>query len=172
MAKTESQRAYMQAYREKNKEGIKQQRKDWYRRNKESVRVYNAAQYSKNAERNRARTRAWHDANPEASKAQNAEWHKRNRAAASEKTGRRRAAVANAAVAWADAAVIADLYTLAAVYRGCGINAHVDHILPLRAKLVCGLHVEHNLTVILAEDNLRKKNKYTPEIIQNSRKDD
>lgn len=40
-----------------------------------------------------------------------------------------------------------------------GVTHHVDHVVPLISDKVCGLHVSSNLRVILASDNLTKKNK-------------
>lgn len=37
---------------------------------------------------------------------------------------------------------------------------HVDHIIPLKNELVCGLHIWSNLRVIPKQLNLKKGNKY------------
>lgn len=42
-----------------------------------------------------------------------------------------------------------------------GIEWHVDHIIPLKGKHVCGLHVWNNFAVIPKVENLRKGNKYS-----------
>jgi len=56
--------------------------------------------------------------------------------------------------------MIESLYTIAHMLtESTGIQHHVDHIQPLQGKKVSGLHVQDNLQVVTAEDNIRKKNR-------------
>ena len=74
----------------------------------------------------------------------------------------RRCAKIERTVSWADLDLIKAIYTeCAALNAEHGKRAyHVDHIIPLQGKWVSGLHVENNLRIILAKDNLTKSNKY------------
>ena len=54
-------------------------------------------------------------------------------------------------------------------YKNCPLGHHVDHIIPLQGIYAKGMHTIKNLQYLLAEDNIRKKNKFEPfvEIICN-----
>lgn len=59
--------------------------------------------------------------------------------------------------------MIKEAYTLAALRtKLTGIVWEVDHVIPLRGKKVCGLHIITNLQVIPRKENNAKRNKYEP----------
>lgn len=54
----------------------------------------------------------------------------------------------------------ADLDEINNIYSNCPVGFHVDHIIPLKHDLVCGLHVANNLQYLSAEDTLKKSNTF------------
>jgi len=80
-------------------------------------------------------------------------------------TAKRKAQKLQATPGWANDFFIAEIYDLAQRRtKATGFKWHVDHAIPLQSKLVCGLHVEHNLAVIPAAINCSKSNRYLPDL--------
>ena len=77
---------------------------------------------------------------------------------------KRRANLKSGTPPWADNKAIEAKYKEAAeLTKKTGVIHHVDHVIPLTNHKVCGLHVETNLQVIPATENIRKRNSFGSE---------
>ena len=111
------------------------------------------------------RSKEWATANPEKQAARVKSWAAANPAKVTMKAGRRRASRLLATPLWANEFIISEAYELAQMRtKVTGIVWHVDHVVPLTSKLVCGLHCEHNIRVIPGSENIAKNNRYWPDM--------
>lgn len=120
--------------------------RDWYEKNKEQV-----------CARRRAYA-AQPDVKPKRAAAKKA-WAQKNAAKLTARENHRRAVAVMATPEWADKDDILCVYE-----EGRHFGMHVDHIVPLQSKIVCGLHVWDNLQILPAKANLSKGNRVWPDM--------
>jgi hypothetical protein len=81
------------------------------------------------------------------------------------KVASRRRLVLLATPKWAKCDSILAFYEEAQVVSAAtGVVHHVDHIVPLTSKYVCGLHCEANLRVLPGAENISKSNRKWPDM--------
>lgn len=147
----EEQRAWREAHPGHNVE--------WYAKHRERIRALNAEKRAANREGERLKRKAWREANPETARECALRWYRANPDRYTEYAANRRARVRQAVPSWFDREAVALIYAeAAALTEATGIMHHVDHVIPLKGKNVCGLHVQGNLRAVPAEVNLRKSN--------------
>lgn len=135
------------------------------RANPKKILARNAKWQKENPELFRAQKARWRANNKAHLAAYNAAWVISNRAKHNAKSSRRRAAELQATPAWANKNYIEDCYAQAAIRtKRDGVPWHVDHIVPLKSPLVCGLHWEENLQVIPGRVNQQKHNRVWPDM--------
>jgi hypothetical protein len=115
--------------------------------------------------RRNKRTAQWQANNREASRTKGRDWTRNNPDKNSARVARRRAALIAATPTWVPQEQFLPVYSLAQrLSKSTGVLHHVDHIVPLKGKTVCGLHVPWNLRAIPAVDNIKKGAKLIEEI--------
>ena len=125
---------------------------NWGKRNPEKLLDAQRRSYSRNSAKRVQSVKAWIKRN-----------YEHARAIKNSCNANRRAALLNATPSWANRKEMMHFYRLYRLARELtlldGINYQVDHIVPLKSPIVCGLHVENNLQVITATENLLKLNR-------------
>jgi hypothetical protein len=174
--KKAKRKARAKSYYEANKERIRAKHKAHYAANKEKFAAAHKAYYEANKEVLLAGSRAWKAANKDKHKEQSRRSYLKNkdlvneRAVARAKTNPakscevRNAVRAGPAVPqWVDRKACEHFYELAANWNDIWPDdpVEVDHIVPLKSKVVCGLHVHWNLQVLRSTDNRKKADKIT-----------
>lgn len=110
-----------------------------------------------NKDRIRQSQQKWLENNPDKRKEASSSYMKRNRPYYANYSSIRNRHMMCATPSWVDKQELLDVCA-EAQYQGL----EVDHILPLKGKLVCGLHVPENLQLLTREENARKNNKFQP----------
>ena len=151
LANAESRLSSLERYSANNREKYNRAKSAWKKRNPE-----------KNAEI----SKRWRQSRPEIQYGYVKAFYKRNPGKVIAWHAKRNADKIRATPKWADKIAIEAIYQLAALEtKRTGVKHVVDHILPLRSKIVCGLHVESNLRVITKRENCIKSNKLLPEFL-------
>ena len=152
-----------------NPEKWKARTKRWYAANKERAAAYHKAYREKKREEKRSYFRDYYEKNAERLKARarinGSVWRKANLDKARARSMRHTAAKLRAMPIWADHRAIDAVYEeCVRVALDTGEEHHVDHMVPLQGKQVCGLHVHHNLQILPGRENQSKGARYWPDM--------
>lgn len=163
------------------KEQKKERDKKYYEKNKEKIRSKQKENYklltidekkkrrgsvtSDSILNQKTRSSKWYLINKEKQKEVKAKYLEEKRYIVYAINANRRARKKRASVLWSDKNKIKQIYLDSIlISKTTGIKHHVDHIVPLKSKFVCGLHNEFNLMIITEEDNLKKGNLFWPDM--------
>ena len=125
----------------------------------EQKKAYARSERGKQKSREKAARFYWKDI--DATRERRRQFYLNNRDKEIQKVVRRSKRVLRATPKWANQDEIAKIYSESRrLTMKTGILHHVDHIIPLRGRMVSGLHVEGNLRVIPAIENQQKYNHF------------
>lgn len=139
--------------------------KEWRAKNRERHRAYSREWNAKNPGVVAQRSKKWVSENKERHAANGRKWRAENTAKFRAITAKRRAFKKSSTPAWANEAYIEIFYQMRDEEAArLGVQVDVDHIVPLVSDIVCGLHCEHNLQLLVSKDNRAKSNKWWPDM--------
>jgi len=154
-------RADKKTYRQNNLVHARNKAKLWKRDNAEKVKLLRQPYLDRTVEKRRAQAAINEIKNKESNLIRHRQHKKDNPARYASMCRLRQARKLQATPVWADVGMIRAFYELSAFCTELtGEQHHVDHVIPLQGKLVCGLHVHNNLQVITENENLMKGRKY------------
>lgn len=160
----EAHRLYMQQYLQRRPElyeTIRLRAMEWRRQNREKHRAYSTRWKKENPAKVKINNRRYVVKHADQIRECQRRRQKANPAKIVAYTRARQAAQLKRTPAWADHAEILKVYELSAqLTKETGIKHQVDHVIPLRGKLVSGLHVHTNLQVLLARVNQSKNTSF------------
>jgi hypothetical protein len=147
-----------QRYYLSNREKLLKEANDYYKENLGKVKLRSKKYYDQNKDKLLEKTREYHKQNSK-------ELYLKRRDYFFSKVAERRGQKLNATPPWLTPdhqKEIEQFYWLARDLKSVtGEQYDVDHIVPLKGKNVCGLHVPWNLQVLPSDVNRRKSNVFT-----------
>lgn len=150
-----------QARHASNSEKYSKKRRAAYLANKDAEQAANRRWMIRNREKANQYAASYRKRHPDRVVKAQKKYAKNNQARIADKNARRRAIGSQAQPPWSQRDKVEQIYKLAKMVEYLsGRKVHVDHVVPLVGKNVCGLHCEQNLVPVPALVNLRKGNKF------------
>lgn len=144
----------------KNRKSALKSIKRWSKKNKKAIRDASRRYRANSSEKSSATQKRYYRRHKSKVLKKNKKWRSKNQDLLRLYNVKRRRQIKKATPSWADLDAIKKIYKQAvALQKKKGVSYHVDHIVPLNSPVVCGLHVDYNLQIMLGKDNFAKRNK-------------
>ena len=152
-------KARSKKFAEDNKEYVIKRSREHYQKNREAHSLRGKKYREKNKEKIALSKKLYYKKNKERIRKYYKSWMKKNHHIITANSAKHKLTRSNRVVGWAN------LEKIKEIYKNCPKDYQVDHIIPLKAKNVSGLHVDYNLQYLTEGDNHKKRNKFKEEYL-------